>query len=55
MSHSKYNVLHIIPSFAKKRGGPTTFLTDLISGLSLENIDCDIATSDDDGNAGHLD
>ena len=54
MSHSKHNVLHIIPSFAKKHGGPTTFLTDLISGLSLENIDCDIATSDDDGNAGHL-
>ena len=54
MKTSNHNVLHIIPSFAKKHGGPTTFLSDLIIGLSQENIHCEIATSDDDGNAGHL-
>src|ERR1043166_2995631 len=46
--------LHVIPSVAAVRGGPSTMVRTLARGLAESGIDTDIATTDDNG-AGRLD
>jgi glycosyltransferase involved in cell wall biosynthesis len=42
-------VLHVIPSLSPMRGGTTTSVLEIIAGLKLQGVDCEVAVSDDDG------
>lgn len=42
-------VLHLIPSIAPCRGGPTTAVFDMVSALRQRGVDAAIVSTDDDG------
>jgi glycosyltransferase involved in cell wall biosynthesis len=48
-------VLHVIPSVALSQGGPSLAVSLIASGLSKAGVKVDVATTDDDGEGGHLD
>src|ERR1700756_4394476 len=44
-------VLHVIPSISPERGGPSGAARTMMKALARRNIQVDVATTDDDGDA----
>jgi glycosyltransferase involved in cell wall biosynthesis len=55
VNHSRYKILHVIPSISLKHGGPSVAIAAMAEASRRAGMDVVVVTTDDDGDNGRLD